>query len=37
MIIIGIDPGLATTGYGVIKKTTSKNNLKPVVIDFGCI
>jgi len=33
MIICGIDPGTATTGFGVIKKT--KKNLK--VIDYGCI
>lgn len=42
MIILGIDPGTAITGYGVI----SANNLgrpsrdkknKPRVIDFGCI
>lgn len=32
MIIIGIDPGTATTGFGVIKKT---NKIK--VIDYGCI
>jgi len=32
MIILGIDPGTATTGYGVIEKG---NNLK--MIDYGCI
>ena len=32
MIILGIDPGTATTGYGVIEKD---NNLK--MIDYGCI
>ena len=32
MIILGIDPGTATTGYGVIEKD---NNLR--VIDYGCI
>ena len=32
MIILGIDPGTATTGFGVIKKT---KGLK--VIDYGCI
>lgn len=31
--ILGIDPGLADTGYGVIEKTKSKLT----VIDFGCI
>ena len=33
MIILGIDPGTATTGYGVIEN--SKSKLK--VIDYGCI
>ena len=33
MIILGIDPGTAITGYGVIKK--EKSNLE--VIDYGCI
>lgn len=33
MIIIGIDPGLATTGWGIIKKT--KKGAK--AIDYGCI
>jgi crossover junction endodeoxyribonuclease RuvC len=33
MIILGIDPGTATTGYGVIKKEGSKFS----VIDHGCI
>lgn len=32
MIILGIDPGTATTGYGVIKKD---NNLE--MIAYGCI
>ncbi len=32
MIILGIDPGTATTGFGVIKKTK-----KIKVIDYGCI
>jgi len=36
MIILGIDPGLATVGFAVIKKPTD-NSLKPKVIDFGCI
>ena len=41
MIILGIDPGTATTGYGVIKvksRCQNKNqseNLK--LIDYGCI
>ncbi len=32
-IILGIDPGTRITGYGVIKRTSSK--LEP--LDFGCI
>src|SRR3989344_6613950 len=42
MIILGIDPGTATTGYGVIETKKHKSqkqdrNEKPKVIDFGCI
>lgn len=33
MIVIGIDPGTATTGFGIIKKTRGENK----VVDFGCI
>ncbi len=33
MIILGIDPGTATTGFGIIRKV--KKNLK--VVDYGCI
>jgi crossover junction endodeoxyribonuclease RuvC len=33
MIILGIDPGTATTGFGVIKSDDEKLSL----IDFGCI
>ena len=33
MIILGIDPGTATTGYGIIKNNPKKISL----IDFGCI
>jgi crossover junction endodeoxyribonuclease RuvC len=33
MIIIGIDPGTATTGFGVIKKTGKDI----CVVDYGCI
>ncbi len=32
-VILGIDPGLADTGFGVIKKTKSRLEL----IDYGCI
>ena len=42
MIILGIDPGTATTGYGIIssKKPPQKKPLRDrlvEVIDFGCI
>ena len=33
MIILGIDPGTATTGYGVIEEEKGKIKL----IDYGCI
>ena len=36
MIILGIDPGTATTGYGIIKKPRNKND-KIKAVDFGCI
>ncbi len=36
MIILGIDPGSAITGYGVIRKPIEKNK-KIEVLDFGCI
>jgi len=32
-IILGIDPGIATTGFGVIKIEKNKLNL----VDYGCI
>src|SRR3989344_3532758 len=35
MIVLGIDPGTATTGFAVVKR--GNNNEKPKVIDFGCI
>lgn len=35
MIIMGVDPGTATTGYAVIQ--TKHKNEKPKVADFGCI
>ena len=42
MIILGIDPGTATTGYGIIttkipKGLPQNRNEKPKVLDFGCI
>jgi len=36
MIIIGIDPGIATTGFGVIDNP-SLNTSEPKAIDYGCI
>jgi len=37
MIIFGIDPGTATTGYGIVKSTISNNQKSIKFIDFGCI
>lgn len=38
MVILGIDPGTATTGYGVIKLTTKKSKAKTVqCVAYGCI
>ncbi len=34
MIIIGIDPGTATTGYGIIKKEEKSD---VVALEYGCI
>ena len=36
MIIIGIDPGIAHLGYGIVKKVHGKKN-KLQAIDYGCI
>ena len=33
MIILGIDPGIATAGYGVLQKTNRELKL----LDYGCI
>lgn len=33
MVILGLDPGIATTGYGIIKKDSAALNY----IAFGCI
>lgn len=35
MLILGIDPGTATTGWGIIKKGRGKNNFG--LIDYDCI
>src|SRR3989344_331127 len=39
MIILGIDPGLATIGYGIIEKNKNGLNKKPVFVclDYGLI
>ena len=37
MIIFGIDPGTATTGYGVIENKKSKIKNQMFLIDYGCI
>lgn len=36
MIILGIDPGTAITGFGIIEKSKIKSQ-KLKVIDYGCI
>jgi len=33
MLTLGIDPGLATTGYGVVKEENNKLTL----VDYGCV
>ena len=35
MIVLGIDPGTATTGFAVI--ISEEKSQKPRVVDFGCI
>lgn len=37
MIIFGVDPGTATTGYGVIKSQNSKSKNSLELIEYGCI
>jgi len=37
MIIIGIDPGTATTGYGVVKRKKYNNKKSFECLGFGCI
>ena len=34
MIILGLDPGLATMGYGVVEKLKNDN---PVAVDYGVV
>ncbi len=35
MVILGIDPGTATTGYGIIESTSKKDEYR--LVDFGII
>ncbi len=35
MVILGIDPGTATTGYGIIKKSKAKNGFE--ILEYGVI
>lgn len=43
MVILGIDPGIATTGYGIIRVDSNKKNTKTNLangfdlIDYGCL
>lgn len=37
MVIFGVDPGTATTGYGVIKIGKSKSKRGMELVDYGCI
>ena len=37
MVIFGVDPGTATTGYGIIKSQKSRSKLTVELIDYGCI
>lgn len=37
MIIFGIDPGTATTGYGVIKSDSDRSKNGFELIEYGCI
>ena len=37
MVIFGVDPGTATTGYGVIENKRSKIKNQISLIDYGCI
>lgn len=37
MIIFGIDPGTATTGYGVVRSQSPKSKLTVELVEYGCI
>jgi len=37
MLILGIDPGIATTGYGLVHKGSLFTRSKLESIEYGCI
>lgn len=37
MIIFGVDPGTATTGYGVVRSQNGKSKPLLQLVDYGCI
>src|SRR3990167_6559655 len=37
MIIFGIDPGTATTGYGIIKSESDRSKNGFELVEYGCI
>jgi len=37
MVIFGVDPGTATTGYGVIKSQISSQKFQVSLVEYGCI
>ena len=37
MIIFGVDPGTATTGYGIVKSQNGKSKFIAELVEYGCI
>lgn len=37
MVIFGIDPGTATTGYGIVRSQSRKSKSTVELVDYGCI
>src|SRR3990167_11509982 len=37
MIIFGVDPGTATTGYGIVKSQNGKSKFIVELVEYGCI
>lgn len=37
MVIFGIDPGTATTGYGVLRTSDEAGKSRPILIEYNCI